>query len=165
VTKTNAACMIVSEQAFVMLLIEPFFKTFTQNEICNTTKQTEGLFALSCSSRAEVDELVEKAVAAAASMRCAAGPRLSCTAGASTIRTATTGSHCGSTRRRSSRCSTSGTFRRTNGQDEPGGCAVRRASRRRPVDHEHIHFIGETAPPAPPGAPAESSAAAATANE
>jgi len=37
---------------------------FTQNEICNTTKQTEGLFALSCSSRAEVDELVEKAVAA-----------------------------------------------------------------------------------------------------
>ena len=56
--------MIVSEQAFVMLLTEPFFKTFTQNEICNTTKQTEGLFALSCSSRAEVDELVEKAVAA-----------------------------------------------------------------------------------------------------
>jgi uncharacterized protein len=63
-TDDNAACMIVSEQAFVMLLAEPFFKTFTKNEICDTRRQTEGLFALSCSSRAEVDELVGKAVAA-----------------------------------------------------------------------------------------------------
>lgn len=63
-TDENAACMIVSEQAFVMLLMEPFFKTFTEQEICDTRRYTEGLFALSCSSRAEVDELVNKAVAA-----------------------------------------------------------------------------------------------------
>lgn len=60
----KAACMIVSDQAFVMLLKEEFFKTFTKNAICDTRQSTEGLFALSCQSREEVDELVEKAIAA-----------------------------------------------------------------------------------------------------
>jgi uncharacterized protein len=63
-TDDNAACMIVSEEAYVMLLKEPFFKTFTKREICNTATHTEGLFALSCGSRAEVDEMVKKAIAA-----------------------------------------------------------------------------------------------------
>jgi uncharacterized protein len=63
-TDSNAACMIVSDEAFVMLLGEPFFKGFTKKEICDTTKQTEALVALSCVSRAEVDELVKKAIAA-----------------------------------------------------------------------------------------------------
>ncbi len=63
-TDEKAACMIVSDEAFVMLLTEPFFKTFTKREVCDTTKYTEGLFALSCGSRAEVDEIVKKAVAA-----------------------------------------------------------------------------------------------------
>ena len=63
-TDDNAACMIVSDEAFVMLLTEPFFKSFTRREVCDTSKYTEGLLALSCESRAEVDELVKKAVAA-----------------------------------------------------------------------------------------------------
>lgn len=63
-TDNNAACMIISEDAFVMLLKEPFFRTFTRREPCDTTTHTEGLFALSCRTRAEVDELVQKAVAA-----------------------------------------------------------------------------------------------------
>lgn len=63
-TDENAACMIVSEQAFVMLLTEPFFRTFTRRDPCDTSRQTEGLFALSCSSRSEVDDLVKKALAA-----------------------------------------------------------------------------------------------------
>ena len=63
-TDEKAACMVVSDEAFVMLLTEPFFKTFTKREICNTKTHTEGLFALSCDSRAEVDEMVKKAVAA-----------------------------------------------------------------------------------------------------
>src|SRR5690349_19704717 len=62
-TDDNAACMIISQEAFVMLLDEKFFKTFTRNGICDTSKQTEALFALSCSSRAEVDELLKKALA------------------------------------------------------------------------------------------------------
>jgi hypothetical protein len=31
-----------------MLRSEPFFRTFTRREPCDTTRQTEGLFALSC---------------------------------------------------------------------------------------------------------------------
>jgi len=63
-TDDKAACMIISEEAYAMLLTEPFFKTFTKHELCDTTKQTEALLALSCSSRAEVDEMVNKAIAA-----------------------------------------------------------------------------------------------------
>lgn len=63
-TDETAACMIVSEQAFVMLLTEPKFRSFTKRQLCDTTTHTEGLFALSCDSRAEVDEIVAKAIAA-----------------------------------------------------------------------------------------------------
>ena len=63
-TDDKAACMIVNTEAFVMLITEPFFKTFTKKEICNTATHTEGLFAVSCGSRAEVDEMVHKAIAA-----------------------------------------------------------------------------------------------------
>lgn len=63
-TDDRAACMVVSGEAYVMLLAEPFFRTFTRKEPCDTRTHTEGLFALSCGSRAEVDELVAKAVAA-----------------------------------------------------------------------------------------------------
>jgi predicted lactoylglutathione lyase len=63
-TDDKAACMIISDDAFVMLLTEPFFKTFTPQEPCDTSRYTEGLFALSCESRDEVDEIVNKAIAA-----------------------------------------------------------------------------------------------------
>jgi predicted lactoylglutathione lyase len=63
-TDQNAACMIVSDEAFVMLLAEPFFRTFTKNSLCNTANDAEALFALSCESRDEVNDLVKKALAA-----------------------------------------------------------------------------------------------------
>ncbi|HEY0194723.1 MAG TPA: VOC family protein [Kofleriaceae bacterium] len=63
-TDDKAACMIVNDQAFVMLLAAPFFQTFTKRELCDTSRATEGMFALSCASRAEVDDLVHKAIAA-----------------------------------------------------------------------------------------------------
>jgi predicted lactoylglutathione lyase len=66
-TDQNAACMIISDEAYAMLLTEPFFKNFTKRPLCDTTKQTEALIALSCSSRAEVDDLVRKAIAAGGS--------------------------------------------------------------------------------------------------
>jgi len=62
-TDERAACMIISEEAYAMLLTEPFFKTFIRRELCDTGRYTEGLFALSCGSRAEVDEMVKKAIA------------------------------------------------------------------------------------------------------
>jgi predicted lactoylglutathione lyase len=63
-TDDNAACMIVSEQASVMLITTAFFKSFTKNEVCDTSSHSEALVALSCSSRAEVDEMVATAIAA-----------------------------------------------------------------------------------------------------
>jgi len=63
-TDERAACMVISDDASVMLLTEPFFKTFTKREVCDTSKQTEGLFALSCASRADVDTMVRAAIAA-----------------------------------------------------------------------------------------------------
>src|SRR5512144_72890 len=66
-TDDNAACMIVSGEAYVMLLGERFFTTFTKKAICDTSASTEGMFALSCGSREEVDALVEKALAAGGS--------------------------------------------------------------------------------------------------
>jgi uncharacterized protein len=59
----KAACMMISEDAYVMLLVRAFFTTFTSKGICDATKQTEVINALSCSSRAEVDAIAEKALA------------------------------------------------------------------------------------------------------
>lgn len=63
-TNENAACMIVSDDIFVMLLTEETFKTFTPKTICDATKNTEVLVCLSAESRETVDEMVSKAVAA-----------------------------------------------------------------------------------------------------
>jgi predicted lactoylglutathione lyase len=61
-TDDKAACMVISEEAYVMLLSEPFFKSFTKREACDTSRATEALLALSCESRAEVDAIVRKAI-------------------------------------------------------------------------------------------------------
>ena len=61
-TDDKAACMILSDKAYVMLLSEPFFRGFTKNEPCDTSTHTEALLALSCESRAEVDSLVRQAI-------------------------------------------------------------------------------------------------------
>jgi len=63
-TDETAACMIVSEDIYIMLLTHPKFKEFTPKAICDATKSTEVLVCLSCESREKVDILVRKAVAA-----------------------------------------------------------------------------------------------------
>jgi predicted lactoylglutathione lyase len=63
-TNEQATCMVINEHIFVMLLIEPFFKTFIKKEICNAHTTTESIICLSAESRDEVDALVAKAVAA-----------------------------------------------------------------------------------------------------
>jgi len=60
----QASCVILGENIFAMLLVESFFKTFTNKSICDATKSTEILVCLSCESRSRVDELVQKAIAA-----------------------------------------------------------------------------------------------------
>jgi len=63
-TDEKAACLVVSDEVYVMLLTLPFFRTFTTRAVCDTSTHTEGLFALSCRSRAEVDAMVRAALGA-----------------------------------------------------------------------------------------------------
>ena len=66
-TDENATCMVINDDAFVMLLVEKFFKTFTAKEIVDATSATEAIMAFSVDSREEVDHMVGKALAAGGS--------------------------------------------------------------------------------------------------
>ncbi len=63
-TDKNATCMIVGDDIFVMLLVEKFFKTFTKKEICDATKDTEVIVALSAESREKVDKMINRVIEA-----------------------------------------------------------------------------------------------------
>jgi predicted lactoylglutathione lyase len=65
-TDEKATCMVISEQACVMLLVEPFFKTFIDKEIADAVTHTETIVSLSAESRTEVDDVFERALAAGA---------------------------------------------------------------------------------------------------
>lgn len=65
-TNQDAACMVISDSIYVMLLVEPFFQTFTPQPLCDARRQTEVITCLSAASRAAVDQLVDKALAAGA---------------------------------------------------------------------------------------------------
>lgn len=63
-TDEQATCMILSDEAFVMLLVRTRFQEFAKKEITDSATHTEAILALSAESREEVDELVRKAIAA-----------------------------------------------------------------------------------------------------
>lgn len=65
-TNASATCMVVSENIFVMLLVEPFFQTFTKKPIADARASTEVIVALAQPSRAAVEEIVGAALAAGA---------------------------------------------------------------------------------------------------
>lgn len=65
-TDENATCMIIGENNFAMLLVEPYFKSFITKEVADAKKTAEVIVALSAASRAAVDELIAKAAAAGA---------------------------------------------------------------------------------------------------
>ena len=61
----QGACLVIQEGSIhAMLLTQDFFRTFTSKPIADATRSTEVLVCLSCESRAEVDALVQKALAA-----------------------------------------------------------------------------------------------------
>ena len=66
-TDETATAMIVSEEAFVMLLVEDRFKDFTAKELADPTSQTEAIVAFSAASRGEVDQLADTALEAGGS--------------------------------------------------------------------------------------------------
>lgn len=66
-TDEQATCMIVSDEAFVMLLVEGRFQDFTKKELADPARQTEAIMAVSAESRAQVDELADTALASGGS--------------------------------------------------------------------------------------------------
>jgi len=60
----TAACMVVDENIFVMLLVEERFRDFINDEIADATSTTEAITCLSADSREYVDEMVAKAISA-----------------------------------------------------------------------------------------------------
>lgn len=66
-TNDKAACVVISEDIYAMILKEEFFKTFIpKKEISNASKTTEVIVALSADSKEKVNELADKAMAAGA---------------------------------------------------------------------------------------------------
>jgi predicted lactoylglutathione lyase len=65
-TDDTAACMVISDDIYAMLLTHAKFKEFTKKEIVDATKATEVLTCLSTDSKARVDELVGAALGAGA---------------------------------------------------------------------------------------------------
>ena len=60
----QVACIVVSDTIFVMLLEHERFRDFITTDIADARTTTQVLNALSAASRAEVDDLVARAVAA-----------------------------------------------------------------------------------------------------
>jgi predicted lactoylglutathione lyase len=60
-TDENATCMVINDDSYAMLLVEPFFKSFITKDLADSTKVTEVITALTADSREEVDQLVAKA--------------------------------------------------------------------------------------------------------
>ncbi|MFN3924290.1 MAG: VOC family protein [Pseudarthrobacter sp.] len=62
-TDENATCMVVNENAYVMLLVEAYFKTFTTKGVASTRDSAEAIIAYSVDSREAVDQAVQSALA------------------------------------------------------------------------------------------------------
>ncbi len=62
-TDETATCMLVGEDAYVMLLTREKFASFTPKQIADATSQTEAILAFSAESREDVDSLTDRALA------------------------------------------------------------------------------------------------------
>ncbi len=65
-TDETAACMVISDDIYAMLLTEDKFKQFTPKAVADATKTTEVMTCLSADSKEKVNELVDKAIKAGA---------------------------------------------------------------------------------------------------
>ena len=63
-TNDSGASMVLSEEGYVMLLTEAHFKSFAKKPLSDPRTSTQGIFAISAASRADVDTGVKTAIAA-----------------------------------------------------------------------------------------------------
>lgn len=66
-TDENAACVVVDENVYFMVLRSEFLQTFTDKPIIDPKTHAQALTALSRESRSEVDAIVEAGLAAGGS--------------------------------------------------------------------------------------------------
>lgn len=66
-TDATAACMLVGDDAYFMLLVRDRFKEFSKRAVGDPRTETNALFAISVGSKTDVDTVVRKAVAAGGS--------------------------------------------------------------------------------------------------
>lgn len=65
-TDETAACMVITDDIYAMLLTKAKFKEFTKKAIADATQTTEVLTCLSVDSKAKVDEMLDAALEAGA---------------------------------------------------------------------------------------------------
>jgi uncharacterized protein len=58
----NGKCLIISDSIYVMLLTEPFFKSFTGKDVPDTSGTSEVILSLTMDSRESVDDFMEKCI-------------------------------------------------------------------------------------------------------
>ena len=63
-TDETAACMVIADDIYAMLLTHPKFKEYTKKDIADAHQTTEVLTCLSFDSKDKVNEVVDGAIAA-----------------------------------------------------------------------------------------------------
>ena len=61
-TDEKAACLILGENIFAMLLVHEYFKTYTRKAICDSQTHTEVLIALDAPSKEALVKTIDMAV-------------------------------------------------------------------------------------------------------
>jgi predicted lactoylglutathione lyase len=62
-TDENAACIVVDDNVFLMVLTKEYFSTFTEKEVVDPRTHAQALIALGRDSREAVDAIVEAGLA------------------------------------------------------------------------------------------------------
>lgn len=61
-TDDSATCMILSDDAFLMLMVESRFQDFARKPLADAHSHTGGIYAISADTREEVDALADRAL-------------------------------------------------------------------------------------------------------
>lgn len=62
----EAICLVINDTTYAMLLLDSYFRTFIKKPVADVSSAAGAIIALSADSRAQVDELADKALAAGA---------------------------------------------------------------------------------------------------
>ena len=61
-TDDKATCMVIGTDSFVMLVADPYFKTFTPKAVADARKGTEVILSVTVESKEKVNDLIRKSL-------------------------------------------------------------------------------------------------------